>query len=165
MIPTILDAIIRFAVFLLVSIQSLVPSNAYIPLDRRLSSLLGAVICILCKLLLHSHSNAFLMAENSVDMTVLVILASTMVINFVIIRQPIVAKVLRLMNKSIRKTPRLGFWIVSGISFVLSPLLMNDGVCLLMVTPVLESFDESDASDEIRTNQEAFYAVENPISY
>jgi Na+/H+ antiporter NhaD/arsenite permease-like protein len=51
------------------------------------------------------------------------------------------------IQDSIKSEQRKGFWYVSLASFVLSPLLTNDGVCLLMVEPVLAAFHPPEKMD------------------
>lgn len=46
-------------------------------------------------------------------------------------------------------TPLRGFWLVSFITFVVSPFLTNDGVCLLFVQPICAAFDTVIERDKI----------------
>ena len=167
------ENVIRTVIFFVVAVQSLFPSNYILPFDRRLCSLLGAALCMICdRIFLHNTTakNASLVqAGQHIDLFVILILLSIMIINFVIIGQPLVIKLLQLSNSCIRKNPGLGFWIISAIAFVVSPILMNDGVCILLVEPVLSAFAAEDsglnretpvtASDERGNSDELFFLL------
>ncbi len=45
------------------------------------------------------------------------------------------------MQEKIQADPIRGFWLVSFISFAVSPFLTNDGVCLLLVQPICDAFE------------------------
>jgi hypothetical protein len=129
------DAVITI-IFGLVSCQFLFPGNYFIPLDRRLSGLLGAVLCALMAYLLPGSAS---IAGEHVDIEVLVILVSIMVINFVLMQQEFVAAYIGKMQEVIKYDPNMGFWLVSFVSFIVSPFVTNDGLCLLLVNPVLDA--------------------------
>lgn len=139
--------ILIVAVFLFVSLQMLLGANRVCPLDRRLSALLGAAIC---------KATAPNVSTTYVDFRVLLILASIMCLNFVVIQQPIVAKALRVMQGTIRvklhctgQATSWSLWVVAALSFLAAPLVTNDGLVLLIVDPLLDSFNsEDDEKDE-----------------
>ena len=54
------------------------------------------------------------------------------------------------LQKIIKKDRNSGFWIVSFISFISSPFITNDGLCLLLVTPVLDAFSLSDENGNLK---------------
>lgn len=124
------------AIFAVVSFQFLFPGNYFIPLDRRLSGLLGAVLCAMVAYLMPESAS---IAGEHVDIEVLVILVSIMVINFVLMQQTFVESYIFALQESIKSDPNLGFWLVSLASFFISPFVTNDGLCLLLVNPVLDA--------------------------
>ena len=162
---SLVENIIRSSIFIVVAIQGLFPSNAFLPFDRRLCSLLGAALCIACDRIFLPHNmakNALLVqAGQHIDMFAILILLSIMVINFVIIGQPMIIKLLKLSNSCIRKNRRQGFWIISAISFIVSPILMNDGVCILLVEPVLSAFTVGDSEHERETSVLSSSSIED----
>lgn len=129
------DSVIT-AIFAVVSFQFLFPSNYFVPLDRRMSGLLGAVLCAMVSYILPESAS---IAGEHVDIEVLVILVSIMVINFVLMQQTFVENYIAALQESIRADPNLGFWLVSFASFFISPFVTNDGLCLLLVNPVLDA--------------------------
>ena len=129
------DTIIT-AIFAVVSFQFLFPGNYFIPLDRRLSGLLGAVLCAMIAYLVPESAS---IAGEHVDIEVLVILVSIMVINFVLMQQTFVESYIFALQECIKSDPNLGFWLVSFASFFISPFVTNDGLCLLLVNPVLDA--------------------------
>ena len=153
---SLVENVIRSSIFIVIAVQGLFPSNAFLPFDRRLCSLLGAALCITCDRIFlpnNTAKNALLVqAGQHIDMFVILILLSIMVINFVIIGQPMIIKLLKLSNSCIRKNRRQGFWIISAIAFIVSPILMNDGVCILLVEPVLSAFVVEDSEHERKSS-------------
>ena len=67
-----------------------------------------------------------------------------MIINYILLKQNIVIKIIKILQNIIRTNRNYGFWVVSVISFISSPFITNDGLCLLLVTPVLDAFSFSD---------------------
>lgn len=55
--------------------------------------------------------------------------------------------VIRYTQTIVKENPRMGFWMISGAAFLLSPFLTNDGVCLLFVEPILNAFESIDDCD------------------
>lgn len=127
-------------VFGVVSLQFLFPGNAIVPLDRRLSGLLGATIAAIIAVAIPNNNEN--VAGESVEIEVLVILVSIMVINFVILRQSVVDRYVSQMKNFIIHSDQGGFWLVSFISFIVSPFVTNDGLCLLLVNPVLDALEK-----------------------
>jgi Na+/H+ antiporter NhaD/arsenite permease-like protein len=125
-------------IFVLVAVQLLFPSNGVLPLDRRLISLFGAVLCASVNSLFPDISQVS--TGSFVDFTVLLVLISIMAINFMLLRQPWLRAAVQHMEVIIRKDIDRGFFLVSFISFCASPLILNDGLCLMLVNPVLDSF-------------------------
>ena len=126
---SLVENIIRSSIFILIAVQGLFPSNAFLPFDRRLCSLLGAALCITCDRIFlpnNTAKNALLVHAGQhiyMFVIILILLSIIMVINFVIIGQPMIIKLLKLSNSCIRKTCRQGFWIISAIAFIVSPIL------------------------------------------
>lgn len=136
-------SLLRCLIFLLVALQSLLPNNLIFPLDRRLSSLLGALLSILVSLLDYGDISGVLKAAGlAIDVSVLVLLTSTMVLNFLLLRQDILHGCLSQIQDWIMNHSNAGFWAVSAIAFSFSPIFMNDGLCLLLVHPVLDAFGQ-----------------------
>lgn len=63
-----------------------------------------------------------------------------MIINFVLMKQVIVKKGIQIMQNYISYDLDKAFWIVSFVAFIASPFITNDGLCLLLVDPVLDAF-------------------------
>jgi di/tricarboxylate transporter len=143
-------------VFLMVSLQFLFPSNFILPLDRRLSGLLGAAFCALAAYTLPNDDSSI--PGNDVHIEVLLILVSIMVINFIILKQSIIETNIKKMKRSIVKNDHVGFWIVSFVSFIVAPFVTNDGLCLLLVDPVLDAFNERPKS-EIETLNRFYFML------
>jgi Na+/H+ antiporter NhaD/arsenite permease-like protein len=55
--------------------------------------------------------------------------------------------VIRYTQTVVKENPRMGFWMISGAAFLLSPFLTNDGVCLLFVEPILNAFESIDDNE------------------
>ena len=119
-------------IFGIVSINFLFPSNIFIPLDRRMIGLLGAILCIAINILFLKSTESHEVPGKYVDFSVLIILLSIMIINFIMSHQVVVNNFINKMKIIIRKSTTScdwkGFWLVSIISFLLSPFIMNDGI-------------------------------------
>lgn len=126
-------------IFTCVAILLLFPSNIYVPLDRRIATSVGALICVL---LLYIFPVGVRNALSLIDYQVIIVLASIMLINFLILRQPWTHKLIIYMEEVIEKDDQRGFYLVSLISFVVSPIIMNDGLCLILVDPVLDALNK-----------------------
>ena len=133
-------------VFLSFAFLLLVPNNLVLPLDRRLGGLFFSAICT-CLVWLCNPSHSTGMPGDDIDVNVLVILLSIMVINFVLMGQSFVQRGVKFLQTSLRQDLLLAhdsgwsFWCVSLIAFAASPFITNDGLCLLLVDPVLDAFD------------------------
>lgn len=124
-------------IFLLVSLLFLFPSNKWCPLDRRLIGLFGAALCGISEGLSRPDATNQLLF---IDYNVLIILIALMVINYIVMQQYIFKNIINYMQDTLRSDINKGYWVVCLLSFILSPLFMNDGVCLLLVDPVLDAF-------------------------
>lgn len=125
-------------VFVIVALQLLFPSNVLLPLDRRASTILGAIWIMILFYLFPSQQGVNI--GSFVDFDVLIVLAAIMVINFILLRQPFLAHLERKMQELIRRDRNVGFLVVSVVSLLVSPVIMNDGLCLMLVHPVLDAF-------------------------
>lgn len=95
----------------------------------------------------------------AVDFDVLALLAGIMAINFIMIHQRETKGVIRHVQMKIQENPQKGYWLVCVASFIVSPFLTNDGVCLLFVEPILNAFDSIERHDdmnEIRHDENSF---------
>ena len=131
------------SIFILVALLLLFPVNGILPVDRRVASLFGAVLCTAIMELFHGAT--FIAVSNTgsyVDFDVLLVLTAIMAINFLLLRQPWLKKAVHWMQSSIRHDVDRGFYLVSIISFLASPFILNDGLCLMLVHPVLDAFVE-----------------------
>lgn len=148
------EAALISIVFLVVALLFLFPHNRYIPLDRRIAGLLGAAFCMVITWSFegayHPNSDSEVTPEDRVpisqdpgkfiDVPVLLILISIMIINFVIMRQKTVLREITRLQNCIRNDMDRAFWFVCLAAFVTSPFITNDGLCLLIVDPVLDAF-------------------------
>lgn len=125
-------------VFVIVALQLLFPSNVLLPLDRRASTMLGAIWIMILFYLFPSQQGVNI--GSFVDFDVLIVLAAIMVINFILLRQPFLAHLERKMQELIQRDRNVGFFVVSVVSLLVSPVIMNDGLCLMLVHPVLDAF-------------------------
>ena len=129
-------------VFVSFALLLLFPCNALFPLDRRLAGIFFSAVCTI--ILWTADPDAAANAPgDDIDIHVLIILAAIMAINFVIMRQPLLQAGISRMQQYIRNDRNKGFWFVSLVAFAASPFITNDGLCLLLVSPVLEAFDSS----------------------
>lgn len=164
------DVIITL-VFVFVSFQLLLPVNSFIPFDRRTSSLFGAVLCMI--IYYFSPVSAGDNPGSAVDFSVLIILTSVMIINFVILKQPWLARQVTKMQNMIRSDVDTGFYLVSIVSLVASPVILNDGLCLMLVAPVLDAFilspssaDIEEANDmDLTTHEKPSFASSDPFFF
>lgn len=133
------------AIFCVMSYCFLFPVNKLIPLDRRTISILCSVLCYITRTYVFSHQRMDVV--EAIDFDVLVLLASIMAINHIVVHLKETSNLIHTLQNVIKIAPLRGFWMVSIASFVISPFLTNDGVCLLFVEPILQSFDVNDESD------------------
>lgn len=78
----------------------------------------------------------------AVDFDVLILLASIMIINHIIVHLAETKKLLSWFENLVKENPKRGFWVISLIAFITSPFLTNDGICLLLVEPILRVFEQ-----------------------
>ena len=76
-----------------------------------------------------------------------------MAINFIVVNLVETKRVILRMQVAIQENPEKGFWYVSLAAFVCAPFLTNDGVCLLMVEPILQAFRSTFATIEASTDR------------
>lgn len=65
-----------------------------------------------------------------------------MIINHIIVHLAETKKILSWFENLVKDNPKRGFWVISLIAFVTSPFLTNDGICLLLVEPILRVFEQ-----------------------
>jgi Na+/H+ antiporter NhaD/arsenite permease-like protein len=138
--------IIATAIFVVVSYCFFLPCNRFIPLDRRSVAMLGATLCYATRSFFFP-SNKLDLVE-AVDFDVLVLLFGIMAINFIMVHQRETKSLIIYVQTQIQENPKRGFWLVSLAAFVVSPLLTNDGVCLLFVEPILNAFKGLSSPDD-----------------
>lgn len=136
------------AIFATMSITFLFPCNKIIPLDRRTVAVFCATLCYVTRRFAFRDSSHSLVED--VEFDVLILLASIMAINHIVVHLKETNRVVRYIQNVIRESPLKGYWIVSFAAFIISPFLTNDGVCLLFVEPILSAFEhlfDVDSSD------------------
>ncbi len=122
--------------FVVVAGLLLFPSNLYLPLDRRIACIWGASICAIVAYCFRDSVNPL----SFVDVDVLLVLSAIMGINFLLLRHPWTTWIIERMQWYIRNDVDKAFYIVSALSFFISQVIMNDGLCLMIVHPVLDAF-------------------------
>ncbi len=135
-----ISIVLTSIIFLWVSIQFLFPFNVIVPLDRRSTSLIGAAFCYIIQV---NHGNPV----NFIDFNVFVVLFSIMIINYIMLQQPVISHfftntLTRYITSSYTDSnPKFAsskcFWLISFVSFATSMFITNDGLCLFIVNPVL----------------------------
>lgn len=75
--------IVACCIFAIVSFTFLFPCNAVIPLDRRTVAVLGATLCYITRTFVFSNKKMDML--HAVDFDVLVLLASIMAINHIVV--------------------------------------------------------------------------------
>jgi di/tricarboxylate transporter len=123
-------------IFASVALMLLFPSNKYLPLDRRLSCIWGSTLCGLVAYCFNNSLNPL----EFVDVDVLIVLSAIMAINFLLLRHPWLSWGIERMQWYIQNDVDKAFYIVSIMSFLISQIIMNDGLCLMIVHPVLDAF-------------------------
>ena len=78
----------------------------------------------------------------AVDFDVLLLLSAIMIINHIIVHLKETKTIIRKVQSLVQEHPLKGFWLTSFVAFAVSPFLTNDGVCLLMVAPILAAFED-----------------------
>ena len=128
-------------IFAVTSFTFLFPCNKLIPLDRRTIAVLGATLCYITRTFAFPFNK--MNVTQAVDFDVLVLLASIMAINHLVVHLKETKDLIVYLQGIIQVSPRKGFWMVSFASFIISPFLTNDGVCLLFVEPILNAFESA----------------------
>eukprot|EP01033_Poteriospumella_lacustris_P008104 gene8104-5832_t len=137
-------------IFSLVSFNFLFPCNRWIPLDRRTTAVVGALACYLLGAFIFPSKRIDLL--HAIDFDVLVLLASIMVVNHLVVHLRETKKLIYSFQSLLRRDGIRGFWMLSFIAFIVSPFLTNDGVCLLLVEPVLNTFEPISDEEMARLN-------------
>lgn len=140
---------VAIGIFVIVSLTFIFPCNVIVPFDRRTIAVTGATMCYITRSFIFAGSLDILEA---IDFDVLVLLASIMAINHVLVHLKETKRFIEMVQIRIQKNPSQGFWLVSFLAFILAPFLTNDGVCLLFVEIILNAFPSSGDSDK-RENQ------------
>ena len=96
-------------------------------------------------------SNAIDLVQ-AVDFDVLILLASIMVINHLVIHLKETRSIIDYLQRLVARDPIRGLWVVSLCAFIASPFLTNDGVCLLFVEPILKAFSATTSEPEQQDN-------------
>lgn len=121
-------------------------------------AVVGSVLCYLSRRYLFPSSSMNLL--NAIDFDVLILLASIMVVNHLVIHLKETKKVITYLQQLVQLDPERGFWMVSLAAFILSPFLTNDGVCLLFVEPILLAFEATIAQEEDTMNETGGFSSE-----
>jgi Na+/H+ antiporter NhaD/arsenite permease-like protein len=88
----------------------------------------------------------------AIDFEVLILLASIMIVNHLVVHLKETKRVILYLQTLVQQNPHKGFWMISFAAFIASPFLTNDGVCLLFVEPILNSFDHCITQEEDSDN-------------
>ena len=97
-------------IFMVMSFCFLFPCNNLIPLDRRTAAVFSATLVYLTRSFLFSDRPIEM--EDAVDFEVLILLASIMAINFIVVHQQETKKLILSLQEQINTNPRKGFWLV-----------------------------------------------------
>lgn len=119
-------------------------------LDRRTTAVVGALACYLLGAFIFPSKRIDLL--HAIDFDVLVLLASIMVVNHLVVHLRETKKLIYSFQSLLRRDGIRGFWMLSFIAFIVSPFLTNDGVCLLLVEPVLNTFEPISDEEMARMN-------------
>jgi hypothetical protein len=148
-------------IFASVALMLLFPSNKYLPLDRRLSCIWGATLCGLVAYCFNNSLNPL----EFVDVDVLIVLSAIMAINFLLLRHPWLSWGIERMQWYIQNDVDKAFYIVSIMSFLISQIIMNDGLCLMIVHPVLDAFIKNSRISSPRTSDNSDYHIYDPFYF
>lgn len=110
-------------------------------IDRRTTSVVGAVLCYFTSSYVFSGPDIDLL--HAVNFDVVVLLSSIMIINHLVIHLKETKDIINYLQRVVQSDPIKGLWLISIAAFVVSPFLTNDGVCLLFVEPILKSFQHA----------------------
>lgn len=136
---TVAYKVVACCIFALMAFVFLFPCNLLIPLDRRTVAVLGAALVYITRTFTFADSNIDLI--HSVDFDVLILLASIMMINHLVVHLKETKQLIAKVQYQVQNNPLNGFWLVSGAAFCIAPFLTNDGVCLLFVELILDAFE------------------------
>ena len=100
--------------------------------------MIGAILCYFTRKVFFDDTINLL---DAVNFDVMVMLSSIMIINHLVIHVKETKGVILYMQELVQRDPVKGLWVLSFASFVSSPFLTNDGVCLLFVEPILKAFE------------------------
>ncbi len=153
--------VVASAIFVFVAINFLFPCNFLIPLDRRTTSVLGALLCYLTRRFI--FTNAGMDVVHAVDFDVMILLSSIMIINHIVVHLRETKEVIDYLQQLVNADPVRGFWVISLAAFLASPFLTNDGVCLLFVEPILAAFETAPFAIEL-VGESAAVADPNKIT-
>ena len=104
------------------------------------------MLCYLTRTFLFTEMNML----HAIDFNVLVLLASIMVVNHIVVHLKETKKIIDYLQGLVKLNPVRGFWMISFAAFIVSPFLTNDGVCLLFVEPILNAFElDHEAEQEV----------------
>jgi Na+/H+ antiporter NhaD/arsenite permease-like protein len=138
------NIIVASILFAFVALNFLFPCNRFIPLDRRTTSVCGALLCYVTRTyylhVVDEDDKSFML--EAIDFNVLILLSSIMIINHLVVHLKETRAVILYLQNLVKDDPTTGFWMVSLSAFCISPFLTNDGVCLLFVEPILNAFDD-----------------------
>lgn len=135
------------SIFGFVAVNFLFPCNGVIPLDRRTTSVLGAILCYLTRRFI--FPNTSMDVVHAVDFDVMILLSSIMVINHLVVHLKETKDVIDYLQQLVQAEPVRGLWVISFAAFAASPFLTNDGVCLLFVEPILCAFESAPFAAEL----------------
>lgn len=139
--------IVAAGIFVFVAFNFLFPCNSLIPLDRRTTSVLGAILCYLTRRFI--FPNTSMNVVHAVDFDVMILLSSIMIINHLVVHLKETKDVIEYLQVLVQSDPVRGFWVISFAAFMASPFLTNDGVCLLFVEPILAAFESAPFAVEL----------------
>lgn len=134
-------------IFGFVALNFIFPSTYLFPLDRKTVATFGATLCYVTRTFIFRGNFDII---GAIDFNVLVLLASIMVINHIVVHLPEVKKLIKVVQQAVLKSPVRGFWLISFVTFVVAPFLTNDGVCLLFVEIICEIFEEKELPSDFR---------------
>lgn len=104
-------SISAICIFAFMAYTFLFPCNRLIPLDRRTVAVLCSILCYITREYAFSNKSMDLVA--AIDFDVLVLLASIMAINHIVVHLKETKRVISYLQDLINLNPRRGFWMVS----------------------------------------------------
>lgn len=164
-LASIANLTIATIIFIFVAFNFLFPVNKLLPLDRRTTSVCGALLVYITRTyylhLVDDEYSSFML--EAIDFNVLVLLSSIMIINHLVVHLKETRGVIEYLQNLVKDDPTRGFWMVSLAAFLISPFLTNDGVCLLFVEPILNAFDETFKAEDAAAAAVADGSIPAPI--